>query len=102
MKACELPYDKPAETVQGVISDLQALLGTLESHSATETSAEPSANFVDRWVVRRPFVKLSIHGQNKKCFVCANHGCWSSNHSVKERLQAYRQNKSTKQFIASF
>lgn len=106
--ACRLAYHKPAETVQGVISDLHASLATMDTQNRVlGTQLQPAAHFVDRRVVRgnsnrqgheEKATKVS-HG--KKCFVCGRPGCWSSNHPPKERLQAYRKNKSIRQYFAT-
>lgn len=102
VKDCQLAYHKPADTVQGVISDLHASLATLKTRGTEATAFEPSANFVDRRLVRNKPSKPPSTSSSKKCFVCGRPGCWSTNHSPKERLRSYRKNKSIRQFIASF
>lgn len=97
VEACRLAYHKPADTVQGVISDLHASLATLKIENPA-----PSAHFVDRQYFRtNGDRRKGGSNRQKKCFVCKRPGCWSTNHSSKERLKAYRQSKSLRQFVTS-
>lgn len=102
---CRLAYHKPADTVQGVISDLHASLATSESFAGSSSLQQPiSAHLVDRKYYHadnsRNNSRYRHEGTNKKCFVCGKPGCWSTNHSTKSRLQALKKNKVLRQFIA--
>lgn len=100
VESCRLAYHKPAETVQGVISDLHASIAAMKNSDSS--SPEPSAHLVDRRYIRNGDDRnRGDPSRQKKCFVCKRPGCWSTNHSSKERLKAYRNSKILRQFITS-
>jgi hypothetical protein len=81
---------------------LHSSLSTVK-HAAT-LSCETVAHYVDRRYMSSGPSKLSgpsRPNRPKKCFVCGRPGCWSTNHSTKERLQAFRGNKVLRQFVTS-
>ena len=90
VEACRLAYQKPADTLQGIISDLHSSLATFYAKNINATS---NAFFIDR-----KFHNRSKH--KKKCFVCKKLGCWSTNHPKEERLKAMKGNPRFRSFIA--
>lgn len=68
VESCRLAYHKPADTVQGVISDLHASLSTAKQDILK--LAEPSAHPVDRRYIRNYNTTKPRHpGRIKNCFV---------------------------------
>lgn len=68
--------------------------------NSQDTPPEPSAHLFDRsYVNDDENKKRGGPSRHKKCFVCKRLGCWSTNHSSKERLRAYRKSKVLRQFV---
>lgn len=105
MPDCRPAFHKPLVTIQSVISDLHPSFATF-SPSANQLSAGQTSldvNYVDRRYVRRNMSSRSGNrtNQDPKCLFCQSSGCWSTNHSTKERLEALQINKQIRQFIAN-
>lgn len=102
---CLQAYHKPADTVQGVISDLHASLAMTSRHQPPPRPVTNGLdiNYVDlRYVQRVPKShKNRLHRNDKKCLVCHRQGCWSTNHSTKDLLNAFRKNKALRQLIGN-
>lgn len=88
MDACRHTYHKPAETVQGAISDLHASrAATSELDTSHSISlSEIAGHYVDR-CYKRPDTKqfqlnLNKYG-NEKQFVCQKQRYWFTNHTTK-------------------
>lgn len=90
VEACRLAYQKPAETLQGIISDLHASVATVR----TSDLSDPVVHYTDRHYHRRHQGK-----KGKFCLVCKKQGCWSTNHSTSERLAALKKHKQIRQFL---
>lgn len=89
VESCRLAYQKPAPSLQGIISDLHASIATASSAN----TLEPTAFYIDRKYHKRN------KGSDKICYVCKQKGCWSTNHTTKERLEALKRNKTVRQFL---
>lgn len=101
IKYCKLAYHEPLDTVQGMISDLHARLGTAKrSIDPSGKAIDSAAHFLDCIIVQHSLQKDSGISCFKKCFVCNGSRCWSTNHPSKERPQTYRKKKGLRQFIS--
>lgn len=82
VKSCQLAYYKPAETVQGVISDLHVSLATAKRYNLDHANhIASSALFVNRRYTRKDAGKVNNSSTSKNYYVCKRIGCCSSNHS---------------------
>lgn len=105
--ACGLAYKKPAPTVRGVVADLQASVAT--GVVVDQTNA-PMASYVDRrrhdqcrgTNINRGNKFGGGYRDDKKCIVCGRPSCWSTNHPFRERMNALKNNKHIKAFVAQF
>lgn len=97
-ESCLLAYHKHTDAVQEVISDQHASLATIKLPSGS--SAESSAQLVDRLYVRQNIPRQAGSSRNNKCFVFKRPGCWSTNPSTKECLKAFCGSKLLRQFMA--
>lgn len=102
---CRLPYHKPADTVKGVISDLHASLATCKR---AETITPNKNNGLDINYIDRKYRSQRLDDRlgdcncrNKKCIVCNQTRCWSTNHPTRERIDTFQNNQSICQFLAS-
>lgn len=91
VEARRLAYQKPAETLQGIVSDLHASVATVR----TTDLSDPVALYTGRHYHRRNQGK-----KGKFCLDCKKQGCWSTNHSTSERLAALKKHKKIRQFLA--
>lgn len=105
--ACQLAYQKPAPNLRGVISDLQASVATAID---VEQNSGPTANYLSR---RRhdQYQNDEINGESrfgggscreKRCMVCGKPKCWTTNHPICDRMNAFKSNKHIKAFLAQF
>lgn len=99
---CCLVYHKPADTVQGVISDFHMSLATSKSFAGSSSVQQPiPARLVDRryYHIKNSRQKSQTF-QEKKFYLCGQPGCWFTNNNTKSRLQAMKKNKMLQKFIA--
>lgn len=83
---CKIAYQKPSDSLQGIISHLHAAVTIFSA-----CSTNPDTFYVDQ-----EYVKLR-NGQSKrrgKCRVCDTKGCRSTDSPTPERLAALKRNKS--------
>lgn len=107
--ACRLARQKVAPTLQGVISDLQTSIATVqvqqkpkdppESDITKALLASTVALLTDRKKQFRKSDNFKGKRSNKKCFVCKKRGCWSTKHTKEERIASFRKNKQTRALI---
>ena len=101
VESCRFAYFKPADTVEGLISDLHSSLAVEPS---SKSSPAVDAHFIDRRFKgqrgRTPDGKGS-HRKDLSCLVCHKKGCWSTNHSKEERIAALRKNRQVRQFLTT-
>ncbi|KIM93290.1 hypothetical protein OIDMADRAFT_71369, partial [Oidiodendron maius Zn] len=116
VEECELALYKPANTFEGVCSELQSAVGTAmrrkrQDQFITEDNAQYDQNWTDRTYggrgryqgrggsssrgssrrgsFRGGHNKGGDNSRQKKCYVCERIGCWSSKHTFEERKAAY-------------
>lgn len=116
---CKLAYQKPAQTIHSVISDIQSALAT-----STTVNPSPSAQsdllYAERQA-HRPKSRTNQNNNNRRiynynysqsrynnnngqrfnklCFVCLKHGCWSTNNTSAEIDRAAQRNHQSRQFV---
>lgn len=98
--ASTLAYFKPADTVEGFISDLHC---SLAIETVTRLSLALNAHFVDR-KFRGGHGRHQNPSPNRndlRWIVCINNGFWATNHCKYKRLAALRNNKRVRQFVSS-
>lgn len=88
--ACKLAYQKPLDSLQGIMYDLHAYVATIHNNNIAITTA----HFVDR-----QFRNSRDQKKKKYCYVCKKEGCWSKKHSTAEKLSAFKKNKNIRQFF---
>lgn len=101
VESCQLAYHRPADTIQGVNSDLHSSLATTRTGPSSFMQPAPTAPFVNRRLVRKKQSEVSVSSRSEKCFVCGVYGYLSTNHSLEKRLESYRKHKSVRQFTVS-
>jgi hypothetical protein len=128
VKACSYACYKPAETLPGLINDLQSSIDTYEKANKTTAPAYPTNTdeddcetfYTDRRYQRsggqrstlphhpsrfqpslsRPQYPPRFSTSTKRCFVCKKEGCWSTKHPEAEREECFA--KYRKEFGARF
>lgn len=105
---CRLAYQKPSSTLRGVIDVLQSSVATTALD--VDQPLGPTTNYFD--LRRHHPSKTFLQGKgnrfgdstrpDKKCIVCGKPGYWSTNHPLRERMNALRKNKHIKAFVAHF
>lgn len=106
-KACRIAVSKPANTISGLVSDLQSSVSAYESSKALKEStfttennkSNPEMHFTDRRYQQNQSHGAHYrhkHGNHsnrhgKKCFVCKEVGYWSSKHTQEERDASRKQ-----------
>ncbi|KAI0991738.1 hypothetical protein K3495_g16449, partial [Podosphaera aphanis] len=119
IKACNLALYKPANTFEGVCSELRSSIATYE-RSKSQHSSFASENDHDHHWTDRTYVGRGINqrqnnshklqesktsrgsfpsdrrdfrkvNQQKRCFVCRKIGCWSTKHTSQDRRKAYEK-----------
>ena len=101
VESCRFAYFKPADTVEGLISDLHS---SLAIEPSSITSPDVDAHFIDRRFKGQRGRIPNYKGSNRQdlsCIVCHKKGCWSTNHSKKERIDALRKNRQVRQFLTT-
>ena len=132
--ACTYACCKPAEDIPGLIEELETSITTYEiqqkndnntlftdrhyyrqtlpypTSKQTSSRKPPSQETLYRQTTfRRPPGRQTIG--KKRCFVCRNEGCWSSNHSKEEQEESKRRYRSkilqhydrnTRQYITGY
>lgn len=101
VEACGLTYFKPADTVEGLISDLHS---SLPIETVSTNSPALDAYFVDQRYKRqrgRKGKNRTNYSANLQCIIGKKKGCWSTNNSRVERLAAMRQNCQIRQFFTA-
>lgn len=96
VEECRFAYFKPAETVEGLISDLHSSLAIQPTSSV---SPALNANFIDRRYKGQRGRNQS--NNNLQCIVCKRQGCWSTNHPKEERIAALRKNRQVRRYFTS-
>jgi hypothetical protein len=132
--ACTYACCKPAENIPGLIEELETFITTYEIQQKNDNNIlftdrhyyrqtppypiskqTPSRNppsqetSYGQTIFRRPPGRQTI--SKKRCFVCRNEGCWSSNHSKEEQEESKRRYRSkilqhydrnTRQYITGY
>lgn len=115
---CDMAAYKAAPTTTGVISDLQAAIRKAQHRKRTDGLVVNREFHINRDTTRRnAYPQLEQRQRNrqqqtgqrqppKRCMVCGNIGCWSTQHTAFERLQAKkkleRQRTRLNQYITDF
>lgn len=104
---CHLAYQKCAESVQGVVFDLHASFALVWSLANSVPlpqlpKYEPNAYFVDyQYYCLDRSRSETAPSMQRRCIVCKELDCWSTNHSTEVRLDAILGNKVFCQFMAT-
>ena len=109
--ACVIACSKPADTLNGLISDLRAGAARYDRMNPPKPAID-EAMFTDRKYVNRfqnqrnsgrfsdskqgksgqyRYTKNRDKSKDKRCFVCGKPGCWSTNHPQKDRDKSMQQ-----------